>query len=634
MCGIAGLYDPSADLYTMRQRLAKASQLLRHRGPDEEGGHVNLPLGLLSRRLSIIDLQHGQQPMSNEDGSLWLVCNGEIYNAAELRQQLQSMGHLFRTHSDIETILHAWESWGEQALSKLRGMFAFALWDARHQRLWLARDRFGIKPLFYAQSANGLAFASECRALFALLPDLPRQANREALGYLFQVGFVPNPMTAFDQIWELPAAHLLCFEDGRLALRRYWKLEYARHSVNRSFRLASRQFVERLEEAIHLWSLSDVPVGALLSGGIDSSTVAYFAAREITPLQTFSVGFDNWKRDESHRARDFAKQLGARHHLLNYGPEAIEQLPFLVWHQEEPQCMAVSLAFSILYRQCHQAGFKVILTGEGADELLGGYLWHDLDARIRPFLGLPRWARRVVYGIGRPFLGGTRRRLLQGTADPVQRYLLWLRFDHPGLANLLQFDLPAVPLEEIWRAQVEGELQGLAPFHQFQLLESRTRLVDWINVNVDRMSMAHSVEARTPFLDHLLWEFVAQFPPSWKVNLLSNKRLLREGTHAHLPDEIRRRPKRGLATPDHWWWQADRLPDWAEELLTPAALQGRGYFQPAEVARLRQLTRLRHADHSRTLTGVLTTQIWHDQFLLGRQGAFVHPAQGDRAQGE
>lgn len=262
MCGIAGFLGP--DL--IQQELSTASDWLAHRGPDDEGFYLDGRAGLAVRRLSIIDLEGGHQPLCNEDRTLWLACNGEIYNAAELRRELQVLGHIFRSRTDIEVILHTWEQWGDATIERLCGMFAFALWDTRQERLVLGRDRFGIKPLFYARSGERFAFASECRALPALLPDLPRRANLQAL-YYFQVGFVPNPLTIFDQVWELPAAHMLIAETGLVAIRAYWKLTYP-SGPGRSpfgFQAASQQFIEQAQQAIQAWSMSDVPYGALLS---------------------------------------------------------------------------------------------------------------------------------------------------------------------------------------------------------------------------------------------------------------------------------------------------------------------------------------------------------------------------------
>src|SRR5574341_2603158 len=398
MCGIVGLVSPDAG----RDLLARANSLLVHRGPDEEGLYLGEGIGLGARRLSIIDLEGGHQPLCNEDETVWLAYNGEVYNAPTLRRELESCGHAFRTRTDTETIVHAYEQWGDGFVARLRGMFSFAVWDARQGRLLLARDRFGIKPLYYAHRGRHFAFASEVRPVFELLPDLPRCLNREALWRLMEIGFIPSPLSAFVGVFKLPAAHTLILENGRISLRPYWRLAYPRDGQRTSIDLAvtAQQFVTRLREAVDAWRLSDVPVGSLLSGGVDSAALAALLG-EIGggQIHTFTIGFAAASHDESALAREAARAIGSHHHELTFTSADFDHLPHVVGRLEEPQCSATSLPIYLLYKACREAGFKVIMTGEGADELLGGYHWFDGDRRVRPLLFLPQlirsWASRL-----------------------------------------------------------------------------------------------------------------------------------------------------------------------------------------------------------------------------------------------
>ena len=313
MCGIVGLLDPDVT----QLDLQRSADLLAHRGPDDAGCYVGDGVGLAACRLSILDIEGGHQPLSNEDGSVWIAYNGEVVNAPELRAELEAAGHVVRTRSDTEVIAHAYEQWGTAAVARLRGMFAFALWDAPRRRLLLARDRLGIKPLYYAEHAGRFACASEIRSLWAALPGLPRRADLQALGQLFQLGFIASPLTAFEGVRQVPAAHILLVESGRVALRRYWRLAFPSPGEHRRVTLptAARELADRLRETVAAWRLSDVPVGSLLSGGIDSASLAALLT-EVSggPIHTFTIGFTAASHDESARARDAARSLGSHHH--------------------------------------------------------------------------------------------------------------------------------------------------------------------------------------------------------------------------------------------------------------------------------------------------------------------------------
>jgi asparagine synthase (glutamine-hydrolysing) len=615
MCGISGILSPQIE----RERLEQANNSLHHRGPDEAGIFTGDGIGLAARRLSIIDLAHGHQPLSNEDGTIWITYNGEVMNAPDLRTQLEAAGHQFRTRTDTETIVHAYEEWGTNAFARLRGMFAFALWDGRSQKLILVRDRFGIKPLYYAQSGSELAFGSEIRPLFHLLPTLPKRTNRQALAALFQHGFIPTPLTMFADVHKLPAAHMLIVENGQAAIRPYWQLSFPENGnyLQISEDDAIDEFMAHLREAVAAWRMSDVPVGSLLSGGIDSSALATLLT-EVSgqPIHTFHITFSAASHDESAYAQTVAKRIGSQHHTLHFGPEAFDLLPQIVSQLEEPQCSATSIPIYLLYKACHEAGFKVILTGEGADELLGGYHWFDGDRRIRPFLTIPQPLRQLLAHLPLPGSTAGQRVLTHGTHDPLARFALWHQVTPPKLLNKL-LEIGDWRLRNL-QSPISNlqSLQNYHPLNQFLALEAQTRLVDFINFEVDRMSMANSVEARPPFLDHKLWEFCAQLPPEFKLNGRMNKVLLRQGMVDLLPTAVTHRKKQGLATPHAAWWRSAKLPTWAEECLQPDSLREAGYFNWEIFQGLRDEHRNGRADHSRILTGILTTQLWHQAMEL------------------
>ncbi|MEO7839356.1 MAG: asparagine synthase (glutamine-hydrolyzing) [Anaerolineales bacterium] len=614
MCGIAGFADP---LHPVEHLLRSASNLIAHRGPDDMGLFVGEGIGLATRRLSIIDLGGGHQPLSNEDGSLWIAYNGEIFNAPELRETLIHRGHLFKTHTDTEVVVHAYEEWGLDALPLFRGMYAFALWDGSRERLLLVRDRFGIKPLHYVQSSGRLAFASEIRPLFTLEPALAVEPDYIALGYLFQYGYIPTPLTAFAHIRQLPAAHYLSYQNGSIEIQRYWELGFPAEGSHAkiSEQEASEGFLHHLRDAVVAWRMSDVPVASLLSGGIDSASLAALLTEISGGIHTFTIRFSEASYDESGQARAIANHIGSTHHELDFSMSSFDHLPDIVTSLESPQCSATSIPISLLYRACHEAGFKVIMTGEGADELLGGYHWFEGDRRARALLALPRGIRTLLAGSPLPMSSAARRVLREGDWDPTERYALWTKIsDEAERLSLMNFPAPdRYPPDFL---ALKPRLKGRHSLDQFLILDANTRMVDFINFEVDRMSMMHSVEARPPFLDHLLWEFTAKLPPDLKLSSSHNKRLLRLAMQAHLPPQTIRQRKKGLAAPHAAWWRKPSLPAWAEECLSSSALEQTGFFHIDTVARLREMHQRGGADHSRLLTGVLTTQLWYDRMRV------------------
>ena len=632
MCGIAGIYSQNDEPVTRPELEAQIGALI-HRGPDQGGLYLSPSrrCGLGSRRLSIIDLAGGRQPLSNEDGTIHLVYNGETYNYRELRADLEQLGHRPRSHSDAEVVLHGYEAWGVAGmLQKLRGMFAFALWDEARQQLVLARDRFGIKPLYYTEWAGRLIFASEIKAILTQ-PDFPRRVNFPALRTMLTLGFAPGVETLFAGIYKLPPAHFLTARAGRLTVQRYWALEY-RETGPLSLPEAAERLLALLQESVRLRLVSEAPVGALLSGGLDSGTVVALAtgglkqnnAPAAAPdhrLKTVSIGFEQAAYDETPRARDLARLLGTDHHPVPFTAADFDDYPEVMRYLEEPQCAATAVPIYKLYQACRRLGLTVILTGEGADELLGGYHWHRGDALVRPLLGLPAPLRRLAAHSPLPMSGAARRVLARGHREMAVRYGDWLEVGGEAyrpqllsgavLAELGQNDQP--PLAG-WANQV-ARLPADDPFHQALWLETQTRLVDFVNMEVDRMSMAHSIEARVPFLDHKLWEFCAGLPARHKLKGRTEKYLLRQATRDILPAATRTRAKKGLAAPYAHWLRSDRLPDWAETALSQAALERAGLFNPATAGQLRRAHQAGQADLGALLMGVLSTQVWFNTFI-------------------
>jgi asparagine synthase (glutamine-hydrolysing) len=630
MCGILGLLALGT-----HPDLRSQLPLLAHRGPDDEGHYADADAFLGVRRLSIIDVAGGHQPLSNETGAVWVVQNGEIYNYLAVRAELEARGHVFRTRSDTEVIAHAYEEWGTDCPKHLRGIFAFAVWDQPQRRLFLARDRFGVKPLYYLElTGGGLAFASEIRPLLAVLPQSPR-ADLAALRALFTVGFIPTPRTAFERIRKLPAGHTLAAEEGQVRLRQYWDLtplpgltatpppspvprtRERGEGQGWGVRQAVEQFQHHLQRAVTEQRMSEVPLGALISGGIDSSSIAaLLQAQSPERLHTFNIGFERAGYDETRYAELAARRIGTQHHQIAFCEADFDRYLEVVAHLEEPQCSATALPIYLLYEACRRAGLTVILTGEGSDELLGGYHWFRGDAQAQRLLWLPRAVRRFVAATPLPISSAARRVLREGGSDPLARYALWHSVgEMDGL--LSPAVLHADGLMDDWRKAFTGPLATQGPFRQFQYLETHTRLVDFINFEVDRMSMAHSIEARVPFLDHELWEFVAGLPGEALLDGSQPKRLLREAMRAcaSLPPEILNRRKWGLAAPYSDWLRRPRLPDWAEAALAEPALVSTGYFDAKALRRLRAEHQSGRRNHARLLMGVLSTQVWHRQFI-------------------
>ena len=615
MCGFVGIFDPRGEAAIDPVLLSRMNRTQTHRGPDGEGAYLAPGIGLGHTRLAIIDLDTGAQPMFNEDRSVAVVYNGEIYNFRDLRSELRGRGHRFDTASDTEVIVHAWEEWGEGCVERLRGMFAFALWDARQKTLFLARDRIGIKPLYYARLPDGvLIFASELKALLAH-PNLPRRIEPMAIEDYLAYGYVPDPRSIYRDVAKLRPGHWLAWRVGRVAPReeRYWQLRFAARPQLGVAQAAS-ELRERLEEAVALRMVADVPLGAFLSGGIDSSAiVAMMRRRSTAPPETCAIGFEESDHDESRFAQEVALALGTRHHAGQARSRDLEVIKHLPGVYDEP--FADSSAIPTMQLSALARRFvKVALSGDGGDELFAGYRrhrWHLYEERVRQLL--PAAIRRPLFGgLGGLYpkldwapqpmrLKATLCELALGSADAYFQSVsitpdaVRRRLYAPELRRELQGYDAAEVIRAHWR-----ETEGQHPLNQAQYADIMTYLPGDILTKVDRASMAHSLEVRVPFLDHPLVEWAAGLPPELRLNPRGSKYVLRSALEGDLPDTVLRRPKMGFAVPLAAWLRGPLLGPVRQALAERAFAQS-GLLDSRAAERLIAEHRGGGRDHSRTI---------------------------------
>ena len=635
MCGICGVAYTEPGRPVAPDLLARMTGILRHRGPDSDGFHFAPGIGLGMRRLAIVDLETGDQPIANEDGSVVVVCNGEIYNHVELRAALAAAGHRFRTASDVEVIVHLYEEHGMGFLAHLRGMFGLALWDARRRRLLLARDRLGIKPLHYAITPAGLFFGSEQKAVFASGAVAP-QPDVQALGQLFSYGRIIGARTFAAGVRRLLPGHCLAWSDGKAEVRQYWdarfpsRQDYDRRATDDDWAAGLR---DKLTESVRLHLRSDVPVGAWLSAGIDSSAVTALMARMVPgPVPSFTLRFDVAAFDElrRHKGLDDYPEHRLTGHRIACGRSDLERLPKAVWHGEDTLLGGLGVG-QIMLAEATAAHVKVVLTGEGADEILGGYSWYPTLRLLAPFFLLPPGMRRLIADVPMirrrwPGAAGTLAGPREMNFERYSRSITKLRSQDRGAALLA----PRV-LEEL-RRQGEAddappppaEFATWHPFAQMQYLDLKHRMAEGVVLSLDRSSMAHSVEARVPFLDHELVEYCARIPPRVKLKWLREKSALRRAMRGILPEDIRTRRKWAMQAPIDDWLRGD-LPPFAEALVSDAALRATGCFDPDGVRALRQRHREGTENAGQLLSGVLGVQVWHEVFRPGADGRFDAP---------
>jgi asparagine synthase (glutamine-hydrolysing) len=613
VCGIAGIADPQGPDLAALRRMADA---LAHRGPDGSGEALAGPVGLAARRLAIIDLQHGDQPIATEGDRVTVVQNGEIYNHAELREELRAQGHTFRTRCDTEVLGHLYEQHGVGFLERLRGMFALALWDRQERTLLLARDAFGIKPLFWSAAGGRLAFASELSAL-ALAPGFSRELDPDALEAYLAFNSIPAPLSVYRAARKLPPGHWLTWRDGEVRTGRWARpAPVAAEEVRREGMDAlAAEARERLRDSVRAHLVSDVPVGVLLSGGIDSSALTALAAQESGErVQTFSIGFEERSFDELEQARAVAHRYGTDHHELIVRPDAAELLPLIAAASDEPLGDSSSLP---TYLVCGLAAqhVKVVLTGEGGDELFGGYDTYVAD-RLAPRIGRPAAAlepltRLLPSSSRRVSLDYKLKRFTRAAHLPaLEAHHGWKEIFAPDVRGELLGERrgsdPLAGQRERWAETVAAE-----PLARLQDVDLGIYLVDDLLVKTDRMSMTHSLEARVPFLDPVVAGLALALPTGLKVRGLAKKRLLRRAVEPLVPRAIARGRKRGFSIPAAAWLRGPLLP-FAREVLGAERLRGQGVIDPAAAARVLDEHAAGREDLSRQLWGLMSLSLWLD----------------------
>jgi asparagine synthase (glutamine-hydrolysing) len=612
MCGICGV--ASANGSADPERVARMSATLVHRGPDSAGEFSDGTLALAARRLSIIDLETGDQPIANEDGTLRVVQNGELYNYRELRRELERAGHTFRTHGDTEVLLHLYEQHGDGFAERLRGMFAVAIWDAPRRRLVLARDRFGIKPLYYRATGDELAFASELRAL-------PRgEIDLDALEAFLTFNSIPAPLTIFREARKLPPGHLLLWEDGHVRLERFARPAPVPADELRDDEEAElvEELRARLRDSVRAHLVSDVPVGVLLSGGVDSALLAALAAEESAePLRTFSIGFEERSFDELGDARRVAERYGTRHRELVLRPDAALLLPALAETFDEPFADSSALP-TYLVSELAASDVKVALSGEGGDELFGGYYTYAADLLAARIGGLARLARPLVERLPTSsrkasFDYRAKRFVRAAHLQPLERHHGWKEIFSPDARAELTGRRSSFDPVDLLRARYT-ETEGADELARLQDVDLGIYLVDDLLVKTDRASMAHSLEARVPYLDTVVTNLALALPTRHKVRGLAKKVLLRKAAEPLLPREIVRGKKRGFSIPAAAWLRGELVP-FAREALSTDTLRRQGFFEPRVVHRLLDDHVAGREDLSRQLWGLLAFTLWHERHV-------------------
>lgn len=630
MCGICGKINFHNEPVE-ESLLKRMASTIAHRGPDDEGVYINGNIGLGHRRLSIIDLsQAAHQPMGNEDGKIWIVFNGEIYNFPSLKEELIKKGHIFRSHSDTEVILHLYEEEGPECVKKLRGMFAFAVWNDKDKSLFLARDRVGKKPLFYYSDNNCLIFASEIKAI---LQDrtVKKRPDFIAIHHYLTYQSVPSPFSAFEGIKKLPPAHYLLCKDGRIDVKRYWKLSYLpKFSVKTKVaeKELEAELMDRLNEAVRLRLISDVPLGAFLSGGMDSSVVVALMSRMMKePVKTFSIGFYEEDYDELRYAKLVADKFETSHTEFKVRPDAVEILPKLVWHYNEP--FADSSAIPSYYvSKLAREHVTVVLNGDGGDESFAGYDRYVANELAMRFEKIPRWARKKIF----PFLAA----VLPSSSDPNSFFWRLKRFTQtlalsPELRNanwMCHFNNEMK--NGLYTDDFKGKTAGIdsiniildryAQSEADNFIDSTLYadvtlyLADTLLVKMDIASMAHSLEARSPFLDHELMEFAARMPAHLKLHNGKTKIILKNSFKNILPGDIIERKKMGFGVPlDHWF--RNELKEMAYDTLLSKRCAERGYFNENFIRKILDEHVAGIWNWQYHIYNLLMLELWHEMFI-------------------
>lgn len=622
MCGICGIFDLNGEPIS-RDTLVRMNGAIRHRGPDGDGVLVDREMGMAHRRLSIIDVGGGGQPIGNEDGAVQIVFNGEIYNFVELRDELEAAGHRFRTRSDTEVIVHAYEQWGQDCVKRFNGMFAFALWDSRQRSLFLARDHLGVKPLYYAQIGGALVFASEIKSILEY-PDCPRRMDMEALGELFTFRYVPAPKTLFSGVFKLPAGHSMILRRGTVDIRRFWTWipGIVRGRKESDLR---EEYQALLEDAVRIQLRSDVPLGLFLSSGVDSGVLLALMRKHLSGrVQTFTIGFEGGeKTNEVTDAADMARLFDADHEHETLSPgDYVQYYDRYMGDLEEPVGNETAAAFYFVARMAARR-VKVALTGQGADEPWAGYKRYVGMKLSEVYSRLPRALTRG----GEKLLGavpGRLERARRGSSalaepDMLTRFAKVYSFFNADLKNRLYRGALRGPFEQdpfgtrFALARLQGDVRDLDPVSQMLYVDTRANLPDDLLMVSDKTSMACSLEARVPFLDYRLVEFVESLPPGMKLRGWKGKYLHKEACRKWLPDSVVYRRKKGFANPIENWFRVG-MRDFVDDCLLSSSSSIQQYFEPRVLQEMLAADREGRDQFRRHIYLLVSLELWHRRF--------------------
>lgn len=630
MCGIHGIVNLSGGQTPDLALLERMGDVTVHRGPDDHGGYAADGVAIGMRRLSIIDLSGGHQPISNHDDTLWLVCNGEIYNFRTLRDELIGKGHRFKTKSDSEVVLHAYAEWGDGFIEHIDGMFGFALFDKARRRVIVGRDRLGIKPLYYLDDGERVIFASEAKAILQV-PGVSAEVDPQGLHQYLSLGYAPAPLSILKGIKKLPVASLLVIEQGKARVKRYWRLP-ARVDEGRSEQQWVDELLAELERAVTEQMVSDVPLGAFLSGGIDSSSiVGYMAKNSTEPVRTYAIGFDTGSAGAFFNELPFAKQVAdiykTQHKEIVVRPDVVRLMPKLLWHMDEPIADSAYIT-TFLVSEFARKDVTVILSGVGGDELFGGYRRYLGEFYGQMYRYIPRRIRERVVGPIARRLPADRHSQLLNYSRLARGFLLSaeLPFDeryrsYVGVYEDAQLEavLAAPPPEPyLALAQAFAELPaGADPLRAMFDVDLATQMPDDLLMLTDKMTMATSIECRVPLLDTKLVELAARMPSKYKIRGRELKHILKKALEGHLPQDILHRKKRGFGAPMGAWIKHE-LQTMTHRLLSEEQVKKRGLFRPAEVTRTIQLHEANKEDHTDHILAMLNLEVWARLYLDGR----------------
>jgi asparagine synthase (glutamine-hydrolysing) len=632
MCGIHGVFALQESFTPSAEDLGRMARVTVHRGPDDEGRYVAPGIAMGMRRLSIIDLAGGHQPIANEDESVWVVCNGEIYNFRELREKLHARGHTFRTHSDTEVLVHLYEEYGDDFVKHLSGMFGFALWDVNRRRLLIGRDRLGIKPLYYYRDASRLVFASELKSIIEI-PGVRRKIDPTGLEQYLALGYTPTPYSILAGIRKLPPASMMVCHNGHVDVRRYWDVRTTAQD-GLSEQEWSARVLDQLEQAVVSQMVSDVPLGAFLSGGIDSSSVvALMAKHSDQPVRTYSIGFDTGKAGEYYNelpyARQVAKLFGTDHKEILVKPDVVTLLPKLLWHMDEPIADAAFIT-TYLVAEFARRDVTVILSGVGGDELFGGYRRYLGEYYSQYYNLLPKWFRTGVLAPAAARLPSDRHSALLNLSRYARSFIL---------SNELPFEERYRSYVQVFSANQRAELLVQTPEETFDALgqafgsagqgdamqrlfrvDLMTQLPDDLLMLTDKMTMATSIECRVPLLDDRLLDLAATMPSHLKIRGRTLKHILKKALRGLLPDEILYRKKRGFGAPMGAWLKQELAP-LMKSVLSQDSVKRRGWFQWDSIAQTIAMHESNREDHTDHLLSLMNLELWCRMYLDGQSPA-------------